>query len=252
MITDPLFYALAIPAVILVGLSKGGFGGSISMIGVPLMALAISPVAAAGIMLPILILMDIVALVAWRGVYDARVLRLILPASLLGIALGYATSASIPEAGVRLTMGLLCLIFAVQWFFSGRHKTVPAEASRPMGVFWGAVAGFTSFVSHSGGPPFQVYVMPLKLDPAVFAGTTVIFFAVTNFVKLIPYFLLGQFSAENLATSAMLLPLAPIATVVGVWLVKRTEREKFYLITYSLLIPVGIKLVYDGLRGWMF
>ncbi|WP_152048051.1 sulfite exporter TauE/SafE family protein [Aureimonas psammosilenae] len=251
MITDPLFYAVAIPAVFLVGLSKGGFGGSISMVGVPAMALAISPVTAAGIMLPILIVMDIVALVAWRGVYDKAVLKVILPASMIGIALGYATSASIPDAGVRLTIGILCLVFSVQWFFSGRHKTAPGEASRPKGVFWGAVAGFTSFVSHSGGPPFQVYVMPLKLQPAVFAGTTVVFFAATNFVKLVPYFLLGQFSAQSLATSAALLPLAPIATVIGVWLVKKTEAEKFYLITYALLIPVGLKLVQEGLSAWL-
>ncbi|KAB0678750.1 sulfite exporter TauE/SafE family protein [Aureimonas leprariae] len=250
MITDPLFYAAAIPAVILVGLSKGGFGGSISMVGVPIMALAISPVTAAGVMLPILIVMDVVALLAWRGIYDRQVLRLILPASMLGIALGYATSAATSEEAVRLLLGGLCLVFAVQWFFSGRHKIEPEAASRPKGFFWGAVAGFTSFVSHAGGPPFQVYVMPLKLEPALFAGTTVIFFAATNFVKLIPYFLLGQFSSENLATSAVLLPLAPLATLVGVQLVKRVPRERFYLVTYSLLIPVGLKLVFDGI--WHF
>lgn len=251
MITDPVFFACALPAVLLVGLSKGGFGGSVSMIGVPLMALAISPVAAAGIMLPILIVMDVVALFAWRGVYDRTVLRLVLPASVLGIAIGYAASASIPEGGVRLTMGVLCLIFAVQWFLSARHRIEPETASRRKGFFWGAISGFTSFVSHAGGPPFQVYVMPLRLDPAVFAGTTVIFFAFTNFVKLIPYFLLGQFSSENLATSAVLLPLAPVATVIGVRLVRKIEREKFYLITYALLIPVGLKLVYDGVKGWI-
>jgi uncharacterized protein len=250
MITDPLFYAVAVPAVLLVGLSKGGFGGSVSMIGVPIMALAISPITAAGVMLPILIVMDVVALLAWRGIYDSGVLKLILPASMLGIALGYATSAATSEAAVRLLMGVLCLAFAVQWFFSARHRVEPAAASRPKGFFWGAVAGFTSFVSHAGGPPFQVYVMPLRLEPTVFAGTTVIFFGATNFVKLAPYFLLGQFSAENLATSAVLLPLAPLATMVGVWLVKRVPRERFYLVTYSLLIPVGLKLVADGIRHY--
>jgi uncharacterized protein len=248
MITDPLFYAAAIPAVLLVGLSKGGFGGSVSMIGVPIMALAISPVTAAGVMLPILIVMDVVALLAWRGVYDAEVLRLILPASMVGIAIGYATSAATPEAVVRLLLGALCLVFAAQWFFSARHRTEPERASRPKGLLWGTVAGFTSFVSHAGGPPFQVYVMPLRLEPTVFAGTTVIFFGATNFVKLIPYFLLGQFSSRNLATSAVLLPLAPLATMIGVWLVKRVPRERFYLVTYSLLIPVGLKLVADGIE----
>ncbi|RZI60190.1 MAG: sulfite exporter TauE/SafE family protein [Zymomonas sp.] len=249
MITDPIFYLYAVPAVILVGLAKGGFGGSITMIGVPLMALAISPVAAAGIMLPILIVMDVVGLLAWRGTFDRTVLRLILPASVLGVALGYATATLIPPDGIRLLIGGLCLAFAAQWFLKSRHTVPSKKPGRISGMFWGTIAGFTSFTTHAGGPPFQVYVMPLKLAPAVFAGTTVIFFAVTNFLKLVPYFLLGQFSSENLATSAVLLPLAPLSTLAGVWLVKRTDRERFYLITYALLIPVGIQLVYAGLRG---
>jgi len=251
MISDPIFYLYAVPAVILVGLSKGGFGGSISMIGVPLMALAISPVAAAGIMLPILIVMDIVGLIAWRGTFDRRVLQLILPASVAGVALGFATATMISIDGIRLLIGALCLAFAAQWFLKARHSDTPKAPGRLAGLFWGTLAGFTSFTTHAGGPPFQVYVMPLKLAPAVFAGTTVIFFAVTNFLKLVPYFLLGQFSAENLVASAILLPLAPLATLAGVWLVKRTDRERFYLITYALLIPVGLKLVYDGLSAML-
>ena len=247
MISDPILYLYAVPAVILVGLAKGGFGGSISMIGVPLMALAISPVAAAGIMLPILIVMDVVGLLAWRGTFDRAVLRLILPASVAGVALGYATATMISIDGIRLLIGVLCLAFAGQWFLKARHAVEPKTPGKLSGIFWGTIAGFTSFTTHAGGPPFQVYVMPLKLAPAVFAGTTVIFFAVTNFLKLVPYFLLGQFSTENLLASAILLPLAPLSTLAGVWLVKRTNRERFYLITYALLIPVGLKLVYDGL-----
>jgi uncharacterized membrane protein YfcA len=247
MISDPTFYLLAIPAVLLVGLSKGGFGGSISVIGVPLMALAISPVVAAGIMLPILIVMDVVGLLAWRGTFDRKVLWLILPASLAGVALGYFTAAMVPADGIRLLIGLLCLAFGLHWFVFARHQAEARAPGRVKGVIWGIVSGFTSFTTHAGGPPFQVYVMPLRLAPAVYAGTSVIFFAVTNAVKLVPYFLLGQFSAANLATSAILLPLAPLATMAGVWLVRRTDRERFYFITYALLIPVGLKLVYDAL-----
>jgi uncharacterized membrane protein YfcA len=249
MISDPSFYLLAVPAVVLVGLAKGGFGGSISMIGVPLMALAISPVAAAGIMLPILIVMDVVGLLAWRGTFDRAVLRLILPASILGVALGYFTAALVPVDGIKLLIGLLCLAFGLHWFVFARHQAEARAPGRLRGIFWGVVSGFTSFTTHAGGPPFQVYVMPLRLEPAVYAGTTVIFFAVTNAVKLLPYFLLGQFSAENLTTSAILLPLAPLATMAGVWLVRRTDRERFYLITYALLIPVGLKLVIDAVRS---
>lgn len=251
MIPDPFFYLCAVPAVILVGLAKGGFGGSVSMIGVPLMALAVSPVAAAGIMLPILLVMDVVGLLAWRGTYDRALLRVILPASVVGVGLGYLTATMISANGVRLMIGLLCLAFALQWLLAARHATEPKPRDTARGIFWGVVAGFTSFATHSGGPPFQVYVMPLRLAPPVYAGTTVIFFAVTNAVKLPPYLLLGQFSAENLATSAVLLPLAPLATLAGVWLVKRTDRGRFYLITYALLVPVGLKLVFDSLAAML-
>lgn len=246
MILDPFFYLCAVPAVLLVGLAKGGFGGSVTMIGVPLMALAVSPVVAAGIMLPILVVMDIVGLVAWRGTYDRKVLRVILPASIVGVGLGFLTATMISPNGIRLMIGLLCLVFALHWFAAARHRPEPRAPDRARGLFWGIVSGFTSFATHAGGPPFQVYVMPLRLEPAVYAGTTVIFFAVTNVVKLAPYFWLGQFSAENLMTSAVLLPLAPIATLAGVWLVRRTNRERFYLITYALLVPVGAKLVWDS------
>ncbi|KQT54434.1 hypothetical protein ASG43_02195 [Aureimonas sp. Leaf454] len=251
MITDPLFYLVAVPAVILVGLAKGGFGGAISMLGVPLMALTISPVAAAGIMLPILLLMDIVGLFAWRGTYDRALLRLILPASVIGVGLGFLTATMVSANGVRFLVGALCLLFAAHWFVTARHRIAPKAPDKARGFFWGVISGFTSFATHAGGPPFQVYVMPLRLEPPVYAGTTVIFFAVTNALKVIPFFLLGQLSPDNLATSAVLLPLAPLATLGGVWLVKRVDRERFYVVTTALLVPVGLKLVYDSVIGFL-
>ncbi|MEE2953198.1 MAG: sulfite exporter TauE/SafE family protein [Pseudomonadota bacterium] len=249
MITDPFFYLAAVPAVFLVGLSKGGFGGTIALIGVPLMALVISPVAAAGILLPIMIVMDLIALYAWRGRFDRDLLKRMLPASVVGVAAGYFTSASISADGVRIVVGLLALGFAVNWYFSARHRTEASRRSTPRALFWGAASGFTSFVSHAGGPPFQIHVVPLKLAPADYAGTAVVFFAVTNAVKLLPYFLLGQFSADHLAISLALLPIAPVATLCGVWLVKRIAPETFYRIIYALLVPVGLKLAYDGFAG---
>ncbi|SKA34976.1 sulfite exporter TauE/SafE family protein [Consotaella salsifontis] len=249
MITDPNFYLWAIPAVFLVGLGKGGFGGSLGMIGVPLMALAISPVTAAGILLPILVIMDWVGLAAWRKTFRASILRTMLPAALVGVAIGYLTAAVVSESGVRLAIGIVSVWFAAEWFLVIRHRAGERDESTPRGLFWGAVSGFASFVSHAGGPPFQVYVLPLRLSPPLFAGTAAIFFTVVNAVKLVPYFLLGQFSPENLMTSAVLLPLAPIATLVGVWLVKRIEPSRFYVVTYALLVPIGLKLIYDAFVG---
>lgn len=247
MITDPLFYLVAAPAVALIGLAKGGFGGAAALVGVPIMALAVAPVTAAGILLPILVVMDVVALAAWRGVFDAGILRIMLPAAIAGIVLGYFTAALIPGPGVRLAIGLLSLWYATGWFITrNRPRGKPSTA---LGIASGTLSGLASFVAHAGGPPFQGYVLSLKPEPAIFAGTAVIFFAVVNAAKLVPYFLLGQFSGQNLATSAVLLPLAPVATLAGARLVKRIDRTLFYNITYGLLVPIGLKLVYDGVGG---
>ncbi|MCE7028337.1 sulfite exporter TauE/SafE family protein [Jiella avicenniae] len=249
MITDPLFYVVAIPAVVLIGLSKGGFGGTGALVGVPLMAIAVDPVTAAGVLLPILVVMDVIGLYAWRGRFDRGVVLTMLPAAALGVLAGYLTASSVSEDAIRAMIGLLALWFLANWLL-GQRQARAARPQQPLkGAFWGAAAGFASFVSHAGGPPFQVYVVPLRIAPQVFAGTSVIFFAAVNAMKLIPYFLLGQFSHENLATSAALLPIAPVATLAGVWLVRRTDTGLFYRIIYWLLLPIGLKLVYDGVTA---
>ncbi len=249
MITDPLFYVLAVAAVILIGLSKGGFGGALALLGVPMVALVIPPVQAAAIFLPILVAMDLAGLWAWRGVYHKPTLLIMLPAAVIGIATGWATAAYVNDSHIRLIVGTISLLFALQWWFGGGDNR-PASTGQPWkGRFWGVIAGFTSFVSHAGGPPFQMYTLPLKLDKTLYAGTGVIFFAVVNAVKLPPYFALGQFSTANLMTSAMLIPLAPLATFAGAWLVNRVDQTLFYRITYAALIPVGLKLVWDGVFG---
>ena len=246
-ISDPMFYAAAIPAVFLIGMSKGGFGGSLGMLGVPLMALVVSPVQAAGIMLPILVAMDIVGLLAYRGHADRKSLLYLLPAALVGIAIGWATAALVNEAFVRLMVGTISLIFVADHYLRSRGANQQAQDHSALkGGFWGMIAGFTSFVSHTGGPPFQLYMVPLRLTPTLFAGTAVVFFSVVNAVKLVPYFLLGQFDPTNLSTSAMLLPLAPVATLAGVWLVKVVNQKLFYQFIYAAMVVVGIKLIWDG------
>ncbi|GAA0776820.1 sulfite exporter TauE/SafE family protein [Roseibium denhamense] len=245
-IADPWFYAAAIPAVFLVGLSKGGFGGTFAMLGVPLMALVISPLQAAGIMLPILLLMDGVALVAYKGRADWRTLLILLPAAIAGIGIGWATASYVDEAVMTLVIGLIAVAFVADYVFKRKGTSEPADHNVPKGVFWGTIAGITSFVSHTGGPPFQMYTLPLRLPPVLFAGTAVIFFAVVNTVKVAPYFFLGQFDATNLATSAMLFPLALVATLIGVRLVKIVKAETFYRLLYAFMGLIGLKLLYDG------
>ena len=249
MISDPFFYALAVPAVILGGLSKGGFGGGVSMIGFLLMTLAVPPLQAAAIMLPILIVMDVVGLIAWRGIYDRRALVILLPAALCGIGAGWAAAAFVSNDMIRLMVGVVALAFVADYGLRGKRRDIARAHNQPKGMFWGAVSGFTSFICNVGGPPFQTYMLPLRLDPKLLAGTAIIFFAVVNAVKVGPYLVLGQFSPVNLATSAVLLPLAPLATLVGVKLVKAINPAVFYRFTYAIIFIAGIKQFWDGIDG---
>jgi uncharacterized membrane protein YfcA len=248
-IHEPIFYAAAIPAVILMGLSKGGFSG-LGLLAITLMSLVVSPVRAAAIMLPILIVQDVVTVWAYRNAFDKKLLAIMLPGSVIGIAIGWLVATAVSEAFVRVAVGLISVCFVGVWVYRQRRSTV-AEARQATvggGVFWGAVAGYTSFVAHAGGPPFQVHVLPLRLSPVMYAGTNAVFFAVTNAIKVIPYVALGQFSPENLGTSAMLFPVAIVSTFLGVWLVRQVDANRFYGIIYALTFVVGVKLIWDGVR----
>jgi uncharacterized membrane protein YfcA len=241
-----------VPAVALVGLSKGGIGGAIGLLGVPLMSLAVDPVRAAAIFLPILIVMDIVALWSWRHFNDRKTLLMILPGGVIGIALGWATSAYVSDDALRLVIASATILFTVRYFWQvyGPHSKTPAAPlpHRPVAAtFWGALSGYASFVAHAGGPPFQIYVLPMKLDPKSYTGASIRFFAIVNAVKVIPYFLLGALSSENLTISASLLPVALASTMLGAAIVKHLKSEVFYPMTYALAFLAGLKLLWDGL-----
>ncbi len=248
MISDPWFYAAAIPAMIILGISKGGFPAP-GILTVPVLALIISPVQAAAIVLPILVLSDIVAVISYRGLFDARTLKIMLPGAMVGIAIGWWTAAWVTEHEIRLIVGLISVVFALNYWFRRSLNQRPHGHNPVTGGFWGIVTGFTSFVSHAGGPPFQMYAVPLRLAPRLFAGTSVIMFAVVNTVKLIPYFMLGQFDATNLETSAVLLPVSIPATFFGVWLVKVMDATLFYRIVYVFIFVIGLYLVWEGLAA---
>jgi uncharacterized protein len=250
MITDPLFYAAAVPAVTLLGLAKGGFSG-VGLLSMPLLALVVPPVQAAAIVQPILMVQDIVSLWAFRRHWSRRNLAMMLPGAAIGVALGYLLAARVSDAAVALAIGVISISFAIRRLVVERRPQRPAarRADAVRGWFWGAVCGFTSLVAHAGGPPFQIYVMPQRLPAEVFIGTGAVFFALVNWLKVLPYFLLGQFTAENLSTSAALFPLAIAATMMGVWLVRRISGDRLYTIIYALLVLVGGKLAWDGAAG---
>lgn len=246
MHTDPWFYAVAIPAVFIVGLAKGGLGGGVSILGVPLMALVVSPIEAAAIMLPILIVMDFVALWTWRGVWDRRCFNLLMPPTILGIAIGWAIAAYVTDQAVQLILGIISLGFTLDYMLRGSIHQVARPHEPVKAWLWGIVSGFTSFVSHAGGPPMQMYLLPLRLDPKLLAGTTVLIFAIANFVKLVPYAALGQFSSAHLATSAVLLPLAPVSTWLGAKLVRVISFAAFYRISYAALFIIAVQLLWES------
>jgi uncharacterized membrane protein YfcA len=243
------FYLAAIPAVILVGLSKGGFSG-LSLLSIPLLALVTSPIRAAAIMLPILIVQDIVSVWAYRRSFDRRIVAIMIPGGILGILIATITAAYVTDAIVALGVGLIASGFVIYtWLRPSGTRPTPRPGSVPSGIFWGACAGFTSFIANAGGPPFQVYVLPQRLSPQLYAGTMTMVFAAINWLKVGAFFAIGQVSLANFSISATLFPLAIAATLSGIWLVRRVSGRLFYRIIYVFTFLIGLKLIFDGTRS---
>src|SRR5262249_17011341 len=236
IITDPLFYLLAIPALTALGLGKGGFAG-IGMISTPLLALRIPPLQAAAILLPILLIQDVISIWVYRRDWSAWNLKVLTPGGVFG--------AYVANAYVELAVGTTGVAFALYTFFG----KVPAQAYRPsvpLGMFWGSLAGFTSTIIQVGAPPYQVHILPQRLDKFTLIGTTIIFFALVNVMKLVPYPALRQFSALTLGTSVVLLPFAIATNVLGLWLARRTPTAQFYKIAYLLMFFISLALIWQG------
>jgi uncharacterized membrane protein YfcA len=246
VLCDPWFYLASVPAVLLYGISKGGFGGAIAIISVPIMALAMPPTQAAAILLPILVVMDVLVIRTYWGVFDRRALALLLPGAVVGVAVGYWSAEAMNEHYMRILIGLMALVFGVQSLLGLKSLAGP-EHRALSGSLFGVLAGFTSFSIHAGGPPFTLYLMPKKLSPLLFAGTAGLFFAVVNFVKLVPYYVLGQFTADNLLYSLVLVPLAPLGVALGHYLVRRSTPSLYYSVISAALVLVGAKLLWDGI-----
>ena len=246
MIADPLFYAAAIPALLITGISKAGFGSGLGILAVPLIALTMPATQAAAIMLPILCVMDLAALWAYRGQWSRKNMKIMLPGGIAGIVLGALTFRYVSEAGLRLMLGAVAIGFLLQRWTSASSQPLRTAPSATKGYFWSALSGYTSTLAHAGGPPMSIYLLPQRMDKALMVGTTVVFFTIMNYVKLIPYPLLGLFDGRNLATSAGLAPLGVIGIFCGVWLRKHIPEALFYRLCYGFLFVTGLKLLYDG------
>jgi uncharacterized membrane protein YfcA len=240
-----LFFVTAGASAFLVGASKGGLP-MVGAVGVPLLALVMPPLAAAALLLPVYIVSDMVGLWAYRKQYSTRNLAILVPAMVFGVGLGWATARITEEWMVTLLVGLVGLYYCATVLVR-KANAPPRPADVPRGVFWGTIAGFTSFVSHTGGPPYQTYVLPQKLPKMVFAGTSTIVFAIINLVKLVPYWALGQFNPTNLEMAAILSPIAVAGALIGYRLTAVIPERIFYRLLEVALFLISLKLIHEAL-----
>jgi len=247
LVADPWFYAAALPAVLLMGLSKSGFASGFGALAVPLMALAIPVPQAAAIMLPLLLIMDGAGLQRLWGDRDRALLRLLLPAGLFGTLVGTARFGVFPQHVVSGIVGVLTLLFLAQRLLFPPRADAPPPP-RALGFALGIASGFTSFVAHAGSPPINAYVLPLRLPPITYAATMSVFFAALNLSKWIPYAWLGLIDLRNMATAVVLMPLAPLGVWLGVRLTRHIRPDWFYRLAYAGMLLTGAKLSWDGLH----
>jgi uncharacterized membrane protein YfcA len=239
------FYPIALFVALLTGVGKSGFGMA-GGLPVPLLALVISPAQGAAIMLPLLLVTDVASVYAYRRHWDRANMKLLLPAGLIGTALGWATFKVLDESALRIVLGLIAVCFVMNTVL---RRPVPAtRPSRARGYFWGAVSGLTSFVAQAGGPPLWVYLLPQRLEKRLHTGTTVMFFAALNVAKIYPYFALGLLTAGNLAASAAMVPVGLAGIPLGIWMQRRVSSQWFFRVTYTLLFIAGVQLLYQGVK----
>lgn len=238
-------------AVLLTGISKSGLGGALGGLAVPFMSMWISPRDAVAVMLPILIAMDFVGIRAWRGKADWAELRLLIPAALVGIALGTLAFGVMSDRLVTGAVGAIAVAFAVDRMLRRGRKSAGGAGERRRGFAWlcGGGAGFTSTLAHAGGPPIMIYMLSRQLPKEAFAATSVFFFAVINLAKLPFYLGLDLFSRDTLLMSAMLLPLVPLGVFLGMRLLARIPERPFYLFATAALGLSGVKLLWDAIAG---
>lgn len=241
------YLALAGCAAFLVGLSKGGLP-AIGMLAVPLMSLVMSPVQAAVMLLPIYVISDVMGVYLYRRDYSAANLRILLPAGVFGVFVGWFTASMVSDRAITFLIGAIGVAFCLNAWLRKQANAEPKPVHAGKGWFWGTLSGFTSFISHAGAPPYQVYILPQKLPKAEFAGTSTILFAVINAAKILPYQMLRPYSMDTLHSAAVLIPFALVGAVSGAWLTRRMADVWFYRIVQVSLFGVSLKLIADALR----
>ncbi|AYF86488.1 sulfite exporter TauE/SafE family protein [Pseudomonas sp. JS3066] len=236
-------FLLGIPAVLLTGISKGGFGGALGGIAVPLLALMMPPTQAAAIMLPILCMADITGLRRFYGKWDLHNLKIMLPGALLGVLAGTLSFGLLSERLLGLMIGGIAIVFFLLNVLNAAATQSPSTPKVVKGTLLSGIAGFTSFVAHAGGPPIMMYLLPQQMDKVRYVATVNCFFLLTNAIKLVPYALLGQFTTTSLTASLALAPIVVAGVWLGIWLQGRVNHTWFYRIAWAGLLVTGIQLL---------
>jgi len=237
------YFVLAGLAALLVGLSKGGLP-TVGMLAVPLLSLFMSPIKAAVLLLPIYIISDVVSVWLYRKDFSAPNLKILVPAGILGVFIGWLTASFTSDSAVKLMIGCMGVGFCLNtWLRKTPQDKQPVNAKK--GWFWGTVAGFTSFISHAGGPPFQIFVLPQRLPKIQFAGTATLLFAVINAAKILPYQMLQPYSHDDLMRAADVIPFALVGTVLGAYITKKIADGWVYRLVQAGLFVVSLKLIAD-------
>ncbi len=243
------FFAVGIPAIIFGGISKAGFGSGAAFAAGAILALVVPPGMALGIVLPLFMLVDAATLKPYWGQWHWPSAKGLMIGAVPGCIIA-AWLYTVVDADVfRLLIGVICLafvVFQISRAMGWLHvRKVPF--SHPVAWFAGLVSGFTSFVSHAGGPPAAVFLLSQGLGKTAYQATTVVVFWAVNWMKAVPYVFLGIFSWDSIVGSVMLAPFALLGTWLGLKAHHLVPERAFFALTYILLVLTGLRLIWMAL-----
>ena len=248
MPTDPLFYLIGVPAVFLISLGRGAFGGGLAILGVPLLAFAVDPVTATFMMAPIVSASDPFTVWAFPPrTWSMPDLKWLVPGAAAGLGLGAVFVSEVDPRIVALGISIVILWFTARYFLRDRSALTGHTPVNPvLALICGGLSGFTTFISHGGNPPLSYYLLPRGLPKTIFAGTMIAFFLVTNVVKLALYLWLSTNNTRVLLLAVALMPAVPLGVWAGKRLHDRLDERRLYFWCYLLVGAAGLRLFVDS------
>ncbi len=247
---DISYYLIVSFSILLFAISKSGFsGGGLALISVTLLSITYGPLTAIAILMPMLIVCDVIALFLNRKNFEYKILWSIAPYSLLGVIIGTILFKFINLSMISIFIGSISLLYVLLNYLIADNrnlKKIPFYGSKS---FWGALAGFTSFVLHSGGLPLNIYFMSIYNKKVQFVAGVVFSIALINLFKLIPYFYLEILNFEKLYSYLIFSPIAIIGVILGHWMNSKLSDNSFFTIINIFVVIGSLRLIYLGLVG---